>query len=89
MKQVTINAKTDIALKDKASELADELGISLSVVINTALRNFVAERSLTVSEDYIPNKYLEDAIKTSRGQYKKGEYVSASSSEELDDLLGL
>jgi addiction module RelB/DinJ family antitoxin len=86
MSQVTINAKTDLKLKTQATKLADDLGISLTVVINNALRRFVAERSLTLSEHYLPSEYLIKSIVASESEYKKGQYDSVSS-DKLEDYI--
>jgi antitoxin component of RelBE/YafQ-DinJ toxin-antitoxin module len=87
MNAVTINAKTSPTLKAQASQLADELGISLSIVINTALRNFVSERSIRIAEDYTPNKFLESAIASSRADYARGDFVNTKSTAETNALI--
>lgn len=87
MNYVTINAKTDPALKKQAASLADELGISLSIVINTALRNFVTERKLVVSEDYTPNAFLRSAIASSDRERKNKHSITATTPAEVDALI--
>lgn len=43
-----INFKTDAKLKLEAQKLAAELGVSLSSVLNDALRKFVRDRQITL-----------------------------------------
>jgi len=87
MNYTTINAKTDPELKNKATILADELGISLSVVINTALRNFVAERRLVISGDYVPNAFLRDAITLAEKELSKKQFHRTESKDEITALI--
>lgn len=52
-----INIKTDREVKENAKKLARELGLSLSDVMNAALRNFIRSREVYVSS--IPQMTLE------------------------------
>lgn len=47
--KTTTSIKLDKDVKDKATSLADELGLSLSSVINATLKKFVNERRVTFS----------------------------------------
>ena len=87
MNYATINAKTDPTLKKNATELADSLGISLSIVINNALRNFVAERKLVISEDYVPNAYLKKSIKTAENQLAKDDFFRTKNKADISNLI--
>jgi len=87
MSYVTINAKTDPKLKARASELADELGISLIIVINTALRNFVAERKLVVSEDYVPDRFIRDTIVEAETDLRQGRSTTTSTKSDINALV--
>ena len=44
-----LNVKTDKEVKERAKKLAQELGISLTTVINAGLKQFIRSRSLYVS----------------------------------------
>lgn len=45
----TILLKTDKVLKNEASRVAKELGVSLTTVINAYLRQFVRDRQIVIS----------------------------------------
>lgn len=44
-----INIKTDREVKTNARKLAEELGLSLSDIINASLRNFIRTREIKIS----------------------------------------
>lgn len=50
MNTAVINLKTDPILKRGAQEVASSLGVNLSMVINNYLRDFVNQKSFTVSK---------------------------------------
>jgi addiction module RelB/DinJ family antitoxin len=47
--KTTTSIKLDTKIKDEASALANELGLSLSSVINATLKKFVTERRVVFS----------------------------------------
>lgn len=47
--KTVINIKADREVKKNAQKLAEELGLSLSDVMNAALRNFIRTREVYVS----------------------------------------
>jgi len=49
MDKTVINIKTDKEVKKNAKKIAEELGISLSDVINASLRNFIKTREIKFS----------------------------------------
>ena len=51
MKTAVINIKTDPELKIKAQEVASDLGISLSMVLNSYLKRFVFEKRFFVEHN--------------------------------------
>lgn len=68
-----INIKTETSLKREAQRLAEDLGLSLSTVVNYFLKQFIAERKITFTDYPIPNKatqallrQIEEDIKTNR-----------------------
>ena len=52
----TITIKTNNALRDEAKKMADELGITLTAVINAYLKQFVRDRKFSVSASPMPTK---------------------------------
>jgi addiction module RelB/DinJ family antitoxin len=87
MTYAVINVKSEPLLKKQAQELADELGVSLSTVINSSLRQFVRNRKLVLSEDYVPNDYLAKRILESDRAYKKSEQTSYDSLDEFKKAM--
>ncbi|MEK9155896.1 MAG: type II toxin-antitoxin system RelB/DinJ family antitoxin [Patescibacteria group bacterium] len=57
-----INIKTDAETKKKAQELANELGVPLSTVINVYLRQFIRTREFSFSLAYSMSPKLEKII---------------------------
>lgn len=49
MAKTLINIKTDKEVKENARKLAEELGLSLSDVVNASLRNFIRSREVYFS----------------------------------------
>lgn len=72
-----INFKTDAKIKKQAQKLAEDLGLSLSGVINSYLRQFVQTQTVFVSKKYDePSEFLLDALKEADEDLKTGRYRS-------------
>ena len=56
----TILIKTRKDLKTKAQELASDLGLSLTDIVNASLRQFVVNQGITISK--IPTETLDTYI---------------------------
>ncbi|OGG59566.1 hypothetical protein A3C89_01245 [Candidatus Kaiserbacteria bacterium RIFCSPHIGHO2_02_FULL_50_50] len=72
-----LNIKTSKSLKEEAKNIASELGLPLSTVINAFLRQFVRERSVTFDARLTPTPYLERVMEEARREYKAGESKNA------------
>ncbi len=87
--KTVLNIKTDAKLKKEAQKTAKEAGIPLSLVVNSALRKFVSERSITVNAPLLPNaktaKILDKALK----DIKQGKNLSPlfKTATEMDRYL--
>lgn len=87
--KTVLNIKTDSKLKKEAQKTAKEAGIPLSLVVNSALRKFVSERSITVRAPLVPNaktaKILDKALK----DIKQGKNLSPlfQTAAEMDRYL--
>ncbi|OGY99805.1 MAG: hypothetical protein A2945_02305 [Candidatus Liptonbacteria bacterium RIFCSPLOWO2_01_FULL_52_25] len=57
MAKAVINIKANREIKESAQKLADELGLSLSDVLNASLRNFIRTREVKFSA--IPEMTME------------------------------
>lgn len=82
MNTTVINIKTDYAIKSKAQAIAEELGLSLSAVINVLLKQFVRTKSINVSLREEPSPWLVKALKESEEDIKKGRVYSFNNTKE-------
>tara|TARA_B100000745_G_scaffold205255_1_gene135631 strand:+ start:71 stop:349 length:279 start_codon:yes stop_codon:yes gene_type:complete len=79
-----LSIKTDKKLKSDAKEVAAELGLPLSTVVNAFLRQFVRDKEVTFSADtHRPTPYLENLIATAQAEYEAGDYQGPLTAEEM------
>lgn len=93
MNTASILIKTDPKLKEKARKTAEEMGISLTSVINRYLKHFIETKSITFTiDDETPTQYMVDSLKQSEEDYKAGRFISFESGKEelayLDKEIG-
>lgn len=82
-----LNIKTDKKLKLQAKNVADEMGLTLTTVVNSMLKQFVREREITFSTREYPSPMLREAIKEARAEFEAGELRVFSTVEDfIDDL---
>jgi len=73
--------KTKKSLKIEAQKVAEEMGIPLTTVINSFLKQFVREKEITLSaNNYVPTTYLAKLIKDARAEHKTGKSLGPFSS---------
>lgn len=72
----TILIKTKKDLKKKVQKLADELGLSLTDVINASLRQFLINQGITISK--IPTESL--------GMYTNKEEIVSAYDDSLEEF---
>ena len=83
MNTASILIKTDPKVKESAQKTAEEMGISLTSVINRYLKHFIQTRSITFTvEDETPTQYMIDSLKQSEKDFKAGRYISFDSPRE-------
>ena len=79
-----LNVKTDKKLKAEAKQVADELGVPLSTVINAFLKKFVREKEITLSANpFRPTPYLEQILEEARAEYEAGEAHSFKTGDDM------
>lgn len=65
-----LNIKTEVSLKRAAQQVAKDIGVPLSTIVNAQLKRFIAERQLTLRAPEIPNtktrKILDEALRDIR-----------------------
>lgn len=76
-----VNLKIDVDIKKSAQERAEDLGLSLSSIVNATLKQFARTGELELSAAPKITPYLEDLVLTARDDYKKkktsGPFVTA------------
>ncbi|MDP2641170.1 MAG: hypothetical protein Q8P39_01340 [Candidatus Yanofskybacteria bacterium] len=89
MAKTVINIKTEREVKKNAQKLAEELGLSLSDVMNAALRNFIRTREVRVSSVPHMTPELEALIGRVENDIQAGKNISHKfrTSEESNDYL--
>ena len=81
-----LNVKIDPSVKNKARKIADQLGLSLSGVVNVYLREFIRSESLSASlHGEEPSERLLEAMREAEDDYRHKRYVSF---DTADDALG-
>ena len=89
MTKVIINIKTDEEVKENAKKLAEELGLSLSDVINASLRNFIRTREVRFSSIPHLTPEFEKLLGSIEEDFKNKRNLSPafSSAEEIEKYL--
>ncbi len=83
MKTVVINIKTNPKVKSEAQKIADELGFSLSALINGYLKQLVKTKTISFSlVDEEPSEYMKQALRESEEDRRSGRFVSFISADE-------
>lgn len=85
MNTAIVNVKVDPRVKKEAQRLAEDLGLSLSGLINAYLKQIIRTKTVsfsTAAEE--PSEYLINALKESREDIKAGRVVSF---DNPDDAL--
>ena len=74
MNTAVINIKTQPETKAKAQQIARQIGVSLSSLINAYLKQFIKTKTATFSAsvEEIPNAHTLKVLKKAEENYKKG-----------------
>jgi len=89
MAKTVLNVKTDVEVKKEAQDIARELGLPLSTIVNAYLKDLIRERSVTFSVDLKLKPEAAKRIDKAREDFKKGVNISPefSSVAEMDAYL--
>lgn len=71
MNTTIINFKTDKKIKERAQDIAKQMGLNLSDVMNIYLRDFIRNKELNIKLE-MPNEKTIKRIKTAMNEIKKG-----------------
>ena len=88
MNTTAVNIRMDIETKKKAQNIARELGLNLSSVVNAYLKQFVRTKSVFFSLEELPSDYFLEALNRSERDIKKGKVSPVfNNTEEADEWL--
>lgn len=89
--KTVLNVKVDKEIKEKAQRMTSEMGIPLSIVVNSMLRDFIIAKEFTFK--YEPSlkpeiaKELDDLVKNYKKSPKR--MIATKSVKGLKTQLGL
>jgi DNA-damage-inducible protein J len=72
MNSAVINVKTHPDTKAQAQKVAQELGLSLSSIVNAYLKQLIQTKKVEFSVKEEPSEYLIQALKESQADIKAG-----------------
>ena len=82
MKTAVLNIKIDPKVKDAAQKVADELGFSLSSIVNASLKSLA--RNKTVSFSVLePTPFLAKTIRSARADRAKKKPATFSEASDM------
>jgi len=87
--KTVINIKTDPETKKRAQELAEELGVPLSTIINVYLRQFIRTREFSFSLAYPMSPALEKILAEAETDMAANENLSPTFHNANDALTWL
>lgn len=76
--KTTTSIKLDTKIKEEAAQLASELGLSLSSVINATLKQFVTERRVVLSAAPVFNVKTKNTFLALEADVKAGKNLSTT-----------
>lgn len=91
MKNASLNIKIDPKVKKEAQKLAEELGLTLTDLINGSLKAMIRRQEVHFSlkeEALVPSEYLKRALAESEREIKAG-YVSPAFENIEDEIAWL
>lgn len=87
MDTAVINFRTDARLKNAAMKAVEELGLSLSGVLNGFLKELVRSKAISFSVAEEPSEYLIKALKDAEEERKRGETYSFANADDAVAFL--
>jgi len=89
IKKVVVTFKTDPSIRDRAARTAVASGITLTDVLNMALRQYIATETITSYPVYRMSPQLEADLAEIEDDIKHGRNIVATTStpEEIDALF--
>lgn len=89
MNNAVINFNTDPKVKKEFIKILDEMGLTLSIVLNHAVRKIIAEKRIEFTTPEIPNARLRRSIKNGEKELKSGKLKFYTNMEEMRKAMGV
>jgi addiction module RelB/DinJ family antitoxin len=80
-----VNLKIDNSVKKQAQKMAEELGLSLSAVVNATLKQFARTGELELSSAPKMTSHLEEIVLEARKDFLEGK--TSGPFDNADDLI--
>ncbi len=87
MNTSVVNVKVNSEIKKKAQQVAEELGFSLSGLINGYLRQLIKTKTVHFSVSEEPSDYFIKSMKEAKEDIKAGRIISFENWEEEEKYL--
>lgn len=85
MKTVKIHVKIDLRVKEESQFIADEMGLTLSSIINATLKQLIRTREVSFAAHGAKTPYLEKLIQEARNDRNRFK----TDVMELEDVLDI
>lgn len=84
-----VNIKTDVEVKKKAQEIAADLGLPLSVIVNAYLKELIRNREVKLSLEPKLRPEVEKLLQQASRDYQAGKNIAGpfSTSQEMNAYL--
>ncbi|HCM82743.1 MAG: hypothetical protein UW37_C0011G0008 [Candidatus Gottesmanbacteria bacterium GW2011_GWA2_44_17] len=87
MNTAVINVKLNPDLKVQAQNVAQELGLSLSSLVNACLKQVVRARTVTLRAAEVPTDYMIKTLDKSKKDKREGKIISFKNNDEVLDYI--
>ena len=91
MNTTVINIRTQPDVKKAAQQVAEDLGMNLSVLINGFLKNLIKTKTINLEVSEEPSQYLIDSLKEAEDDINAGKVISFKDGTDaikyLDEMI--
>jgi len=84
-----INFNTDPKVKKEFIKTLDEMGLTLSIALNHAVRKIIAEKRIEFTTPEIPNARLRKSIKNGEKELKNGKLKFYTDIKKMRRAMGV
>lgn len=81
-----VNIKTDVEVKKRAQEVAADLGLPLSTIVNAYLKELIRNREVRLSLEPKLKPEIEKLLRQASIDYQKGKKISPIFSSAKDAI---